>query len=269
MKELYTITVNKKEKVENKTVNDDGSITLKYEDKLTPVKVFLKQPSRRDREEMDMIYTAELQKCVSRGISTVDMIRRALLDGGGSISKFDLEEMDSLLKQIQEKNNVYEKLVAEKGDKDEIKSIESELGNLLQRYSDIEQSQIQLFSRSAESYAQKRTVIWCVLNLSYVTEGGENINVFRGPTFDSKLNNYYDYCEEEEKYAFELAAFDKAYIIYHGYTSGKLKSSEDFASVEANYDEELKSIEMDLEQKEQVVKEKTKKTKKSVDKVES
>lgn len=237
MKELYTITVNKKEKIEVKTENGDGSFTLKYEDKLTPVKVFLKQPSRRDREEMDMVYTAELQKCVARGILTSDLIRRALIDGGGSLSNLDLEEMDSLLKEIQEKNNIYQKLKLDKVEDEKITEIESELSKLIERYNTIEQTQFQHFSRSAESYAQKKTVIWSVLNLSYTQEGNNYSDVFRGPTFDSKLNNYYDYCEEEDKYDFELKTFDKAYVIYHGFLTGAAKDKEDFAAVEANLDE--------------------------------
>lgn len=237
MKELYTITVNKKEKIEVKTENGDGSFTLKYEDKLTPVKVFLKQPSRRDREEMDMVYTAELQKCVARGILTSDLIRRALIDGGGTLSTLDLEEMDSLLKEIQDKNNVYQKLKLDKTEGEEIDSLELELSKLIEKYNTIEQSQFQHFSRSAESYAQKKTVIWSVLNLSYIPAGSNYLEVFRGPTFDSKLNNYYDYCEEEEKYNFELKVFDKAYVMYHGFLTGAAKDKEDFAAVEVNLDE--------------------------------
>jgi hypothetical protein len=254
MKELYTITVNKKDKVENKTTNSDGSITIKYEEKLTPVKVFLKSPSRRDKEEMDMIYTAELQKCVTRGISTVDMIRRALLDGGGSISKLDLEEMDFLLKTIQEKSNLYQKLLSDKAPKEEIAPVETELTQLLTRYNDIENSQVQLFSRSAESYAQKRTVIWCVLNLSHLIsdDGKEYTQVFRGPTFDSKLNNYYDSCEEEDKYNFELAVFDRAYVMYHGYISGKLKDKADFEATEANLIED-QMVEKEVDKSEEAV----------------
>lgn len=237
MKELYTITINKKEKVEVKTENGDGTFTLKYEDKLTPIKVFLKQPSRRDREEMDMVYTAELQKCVARGILTNDLIRRALIDGGGSLSTLDLEEMDSLLKDIQDKNNIYQKLKLDKAEGEEVDKIELELSKLIEKYNTIEQSQFQHFSRSAESYAQKKTVIWSVLNLSYIQEDKNYSDVFRGPTFDSKLNNYYDYCEEEGKYDFELKTFDKAYVMYHGYLTGAAKTKEDFEAVEANLDE--------------------------------
>lgn len=208
MKALYKFTVNRPEKVEEKTQNEDGSVTIKTVTKDVPVEVFLKLPSRRDREEISVVYNGEYGNAIKRGLQTADVMRRSLLDSGGIIAQKDLERADELVKLITAKQNeIQEKTL----NGEDLTSASDDLQTLVNEFEQIERPNREIFARSVESHAQNKTIEWCVLNLSF--EGDHH--VFPGATHESKLSSYYDFCDDEENHKFELEVYNKATIVYY------------------------------------------------------
>lgn len=215
MKILYKFTVNKRQKAEEKTQNEDGSFTVRQVDKEVPIGVTLKHPSRRDREEISVVYNGEFGNAIKRGLQTNDVMRRSLLDSGGILAQKDLERADELLRLITVKENEIQQKTIEKED---TSKDNEDLQNLANEFERIERAQRDIFSRSVESHAQNKTIEWCVLNMSFAGEDP----VFPGNTHESKLSSYYDFCDDEDNHSFELEVYNTATVVYyHHILSGK------------------------------------------------
>lgn len=222
MKTLYTFKANKKEKVEEQVTNEDGSITIKKVDKFTPVEVYLKQPSRRDREDLAVVYNSEYGKALSKGIQSFDSLRKAVLDNGGMFAKQDLERADDLIRLIQHKSNEVQLYVTEGKPIDDL---EREIQDLTNEYAEYEKPKTALYAKSAEYEAKKNTIVWAVLNFTF-TKNQDYEYVFPGATYESRLNHYYDCCDNDSD--FEKEAFDKAYVCFHHHIEGNEVSKEYF-----------------------------------------
>jgi hypothetical protein len=219
MKILYTFTVPKKALVEETINNEDGSVTIKKVEKEVPVEVHLRQPSRRDREEISIVYNGEFGNAVKRGLQTSDVLRRALLDSGGIVAQNDLERADELVKLIIAKQNEIVQLKMENTD---ISDAEDDLNTLTEEFERLERPQREIFARSAESHAQNKTVEWCVLNMSMTKGERDYLYIFPGANSESKLSSYYDFCDDEKAHEWEIAVYNKATVVfYHYIVAGK------------------------------------------------
>ncbi len=226
MKILYTIKVSRKEKVEERTENEDGSFTVKNVDKDVPVEVHLKLPSRRDREEISLVYNAQYGMALGKGLQTADVVKRSLLDSGGIIARQDLERADEILKMYQQKEN---EIIEAKLEGLSVEDLEQERRELSAQFAELEEPQREIFSRTAEFFAESKTVEWCVLNLSYFKTDKDYYQVFGGATPDSKLTTYYDWCDEEDnKHVAELEAYAKATLVYYHHIMGGRTGEEYF-----------------------------------------
>jgi hypothetical protein len=219
MKILYVITVNKAQKVEETTDNEDGTKTVKTVDKLTPVEICLKLPSRRDREEISLVYNAQYGIALGKGLQTADVVKRSLLDSGGVITRQELERADEILKTFIQKKN---ELVAAEMEGADTTDLKQEIEDLTNEFTELERPQREIYSRTAEFYAESKSVEWCVLNMCYYKMDKDFYQVFDGPTTDGKLSNYYAMCDEPEKHMDKLDAYNKATLCYyHHILAGK------------------------------------------------
>lgn len=198
------------------------------------VDVYIKKPSRLDREEMSMIYNREFHKCLANGISTEEMIRRAVLDGGGAyLSKFDVETLHELYKEL---NALTLQVQQEKLDNLDTVSTEEKRLDVYKKIYSIESSQKGIFDNSAEALATKKSLVWAALNLTFTKSGDIYQYVFSGPTFDTKVSNYYEMCDDEDKFQFEMGCFDRSYIMIERFLSGDAETEDDFKTIESEID---------------------------------
>ena len=72
----------------------------------------------------------------------------------------------------------------------------------------------QVYDHSAESIAERNTVLWAVLNLTLWADGSP---LFAGNTDESKMNKYYQYFDEEDSYKTEIEAFQVSYLLLDAY----------------------------------------------------
>ncbi len=226
MKILYTLQLARTEKVETKTDNGDGSFTTKLTDHSIPVQVYLKLPSRRDREEISLVYNAQYGMALGKGLQPADVIKRSLLDSGGIVARQDLEVADDILKQYNQKRN---EIIAAQLEKLPTDELEKERLELAAQFERLEQPQREIYSRTAEFYAESKTVEWCVLNLSYYSQDKDYLPVFPGPTHDSRLTTYYEWCDEDDNaHAVEKDAYNNATLVYYHHLLGGHTSQEHF-----------------------------------------
>ena len=206
MKELYTFKVNKKTKLEEKVDNGDGSFTVRPVDGFEEAAVFLKLPSRHDREEISLTYKEYYGKALSRGLPMADILRRSLLDSGGVYSKSDLETAEQVINKIAEVKNKIQLNNISSEDKE---NLEGELLYLNELYDRVNKIDRNLWSNTAEAYAQDMTIHWAVLHLTFWDK--DKKEVFPGVTFESRLNSFYEMSDDPSLFTTELEIFSKSY----------------------------------------------------------
>lgn len=234
MNKLYTFNVNKKVKEEKRESNPDGSITLTYEDKLEPVRVFIKKPTLRERDDYSFVYDVAFSKAVTAGIQTWDMLRKSLLDSGGLDSRVDIEHLDKILKESQDLQAEYERLKDAGIEGEDIDAIQEKISKINKDYLTFQEKERSYFSKCAEARAQQKTIKWCVLNLLFYDVNPPTY-VFQGLNDESRENSYYELAEKHENDSedcVELKAFDKAFLFLEGWIKGTLKNEDDFKNVE-------------------------------------
>lgn len=213
MKKLYTFNVKIPiiEKVEEKT--DEGTLIKEVESFITRV-CDLKLPGRKDMEMMRIVQSAEFGLAVGKGVQTRETMRTAILDNGGfSYAKMDLDELEKILPELNKKRNEYQ---LAKLDGRETAEIEKEFTDLHSKVQEMEQKLTNVYEFSAETIAERNTIIWAVVNMTFWEDGNY---VFPGHTEESRMESYYDYFDEFEKHSAEIRAFSTAYIVYDAYLS--------------------------------------------------
>lgn len=200
--------------------------TYKKEKDGSEVEVAIKRLGRHDREEMALVYHKEFYKCLGSGISTEEMIRRAILDnGGGFLSKRDVEILHELYKEFSSLSAEVQRIKLDNGNTDEL---DLKVKEVFSQIYEIESANKSIFSNSAEALANRKALTWAALYSSFIKNGDTYTYIFDGPTFDSKLANYYDMCDDPEKYKFELQVFDRSYVMLERFISGDAEKEEDF-----------------------------------------
>lgn len=211
MKTLYKFNINKKEKVEER-IQEGDKITIQVVDKETPLEVILKLPNRKDRADWSIIYNVEFNKGLALGLQPIETLERCLAVNSGESAKRDSEKITDIYSKLVELSNTVKSLESE-GKIEESLEKKKEFEKLTDEYMELERPYKELQSKSAEFYAQDKTVAWCVLNLTYFNE---TTKVFPGTTFESKLEYYYELDEASPEYDI----FNKAYLCFYSYILG-------------------------------------------------
>lgn len=230
MNKLYSFKVDKIEKKELREEKEDGSVVLTYEDVSVPVGVTIKKPTVREKEHLSMIFDAAYSSAITGGIATESMMRRALLDSGGTESKLDVEYLDNIAKQAQNLQVEYDLAVKNGTSDEELDKIQEQIKSINDEYLQYREREQSIFSHSAEARAQKKTVLMSVLNLLFFEkDNGDHSYVFPGLNEEARENTYYEMAENDQATkTVEMRAFERAYVLIDGWLKGQIKSPEDF-----------------------------------------
>lgn len=194
--------------------------------------VKLKDISRRDKANLAVVYNAEYGKALSKGLAPNSTLRKRVLDGGGLLTKSEIEKSEELYRSVISKLNEKTSLTAE-GKTEEANSLNTEIEDLWAEYQEYEKPANILYSRSAEFEAEKNSVMWAIFTLTYINKDEVDREVFPGATHDSKLNYYYE-CLDQEK-ELEIDIFDKAYACFaQAIKNPDSKNEEYFNSITQN-----------------------------------
>ena len=238
MKLLYTFKVGKPSFVETTVKNEDGSETITKTKSEEKVEVYIKKPSHREIDEMDLFYSIQISDLQSKGVATNTMILNSYEDSGGLDSQKEVLAMKNLVEEIKKKRNQFLK---EQAEGIYTEHLMEELKNMSVKLEEYQQNLQSVFERSAESIAERRVSQWAVFNLIYIKDAEEYKHVFKGANYENKLNFYYDVLDDETgHYEFEQKVFTKGALLISSWLKRRLESQEDFELLESYIDEELK-----------------------------
>lgn len=212
-------------------VEKDGEKKIDTKD----VKILIKKPSRKEREEADLEYSRYFFKMQDAGLYTKQQVAKKYNDKGGDLSKpevdYYVELQTKLTTYTLEAQRYLSKL--DSATEEEKKKGEEALANITivkRQIVDFETQRSEVFNHTADNKAFIRLLNWFTVFLGYKEENGKTEPLFLGETFEDKLDYFEQKIDEEDKLI--LAVKDKlpAYIAY--WFSSGAKTKEDFKPIE-------------------------------------
>jgi hypothetical protein len=199
-KKIYEFIVKKEEEVDKiETKIEDGKeikITSKGKE-LVPRNFFIKKPTRSMFEEAELFYAVRLSEGIKAGLLTRSLLSKRYSNDGGALSEKDKEKYAEFYLKLFEKQNEYQKLsIKEKNERskdeqEQFDNLTAEIINLRTEIQDFEIAQASLFDQTAENRARNKTILWWILNLSYmIDKENKEACLFGEGTHEEKLAVY-------------------------------------------------------------------------------
>lgn len=246
---IYKFTVTTKSEVEKKSTveekDPESGETKKVEKVETvseeiPHEVIIYEPSRRQIEDADMEFSVEMSKCIKRGILTKAMMAKKYSDSGGLLTEEDSNSLMRLYRELSETQESLTRLNNRKNKSDEDVKKQADLtenfAELRRSIVDLETAYQNVFNHTADTKAQNKTILWYMLNLSYVKSGeGSIVPLFEGENDEQKQDSYY-IMDEKGDPVFDLAKEKLMTFVSFWYFSQN-PSQEDFENLEKDLEE--------------------------------
>jgi hypothetical protein len=233
MKKIYELVINKKELVDKtEVIKDDkgGEITqIKKIEEMVAHKFFMARPNRSQVDESEIFRAATESEYIRRGVISATLLQKRLLNDGGVLTEQEKKEYDTLRETFIEKQAIYAKIIEEnktEEQKNQTQVLIKELGDIMERMGQIENSSSSLYNRTAETLARNKTILWLTLNLSYEEKDGKNVPVFGAGDYEARLKKYDEIEEREDE--FEYSIIKKLLLICNLWYLGKATTKEDF-----------------------------------------
>ena len=251
----FHVPIEVSEKIEIDPIKDeDGNEIQQFKTikKEKPFKCAIKKPNRAIYEEGELFYSVEVSKYIQAGMLTKTLLAKRFANDGGTLTSHDQEHYAKLYSLLHTKEQEIQRIQLDTDNaKKRAKRLQAlivEITSIRQQLVEFESTQSALFDQTAEHKARNRTILWWVLNLSYIKdkddEAGKEVfkPLFEGEKLEDKLGSY-DAIEEDEdcekggpKEHFGLALKKFAYFVAFWY-SGQATDKEGFKAAEELLDE--------------------------------
>tara|TARA_Y100000593_G_scaffold72793_1_gene133739 strand:+ start:4564 stop:5505 length:942 start_codon:yes stop_codon:yes gene_type:complete len=235
MKKLFEFHLSKKTKetVKESSKNDKGETvtTEKETEKIHDQKVVLRKPNRSLHDEAELFYGVKLSEGIKAGLLTRALLAKRFSNDGGVLSEDDKGRYADLYLKLYETQLDIDRLSLqeEKTDSDDsrLEKLMVESSEIRRELTDFEMAQTQLFEQTAENRARNKTILWWLLNLSYLEdEKGKLSPVFSGDTYEEKLSMY-DSMEDSDDEFDENLLQKLIYYVSFWYV-GRVTNQEEF-----------------------------------------
>ena len=253
----FTVTIDKEVEETTTTTQDGKEITTKSKvTKGVPYTIVLKEPTRRERQEISLFSNIAYNKGINLGLlPKLVMTQKLSKDPNNPISGDDDKTLASMSSKLQELANDYIRLNAQSSN-ETTEAMERKERLLLEyialqkKVTDINTAYQSVFAHTAEQYSQNRSLVWLTLFLSYIkTAEGKYEPLFPGADFDAKEERLGEM--EDSADPIYMKAVEKLSTYTMLYFFGRASKPEDFAKIE---DEWMKQADADKLLKEQAAK---------------
>jgi ribosomal 50S subunit-recycling heat shock protein len=227
----FVTNVTKKVTKEEKRVENGEEITVKKEvDEIQPVKIIFMRPTRKQREEADMVYSKHLFWCMEQGLMTKQQIAKTYNDKGGDLSKPEIDLYVKLNKELADAVREAETFAS----KDPSTLTEEERKRNFQVLADVslikrelidfETQRAAIFDATADQKAFYKALSWYTVFLTYKEVEGKISPLFQGETFDDKLDTYDRLLDDEDELITNIRSKLSSIIAYWFTANPKTKA---------------------------------------------
>lgn len=242
-KELYSFIIEKEiqstETVKEKRGEEEVEVTKKVMKKV-PLKVILKQPSRKEREEVDMVYSISYGKCIDKGCLTRQMIAKKYDDIGGFLTKDESTQYSKLYFDFYNSQTELTRLESIGVDnlsdlqKEKRKELIIDIASQKRELISFENAKDNLFQHTAEEKAKRKAMFWLLLNLTYISDPGDEKEApypfFEGSKDEEKEQDFEDKEDEEDQILLKIYQKIITFLVF--YWEGYANSNESFEKIQ-------------------------------------
>lgn len=243
---LHQFIVNIDKEIEETTTRTENGKEITEKVKITkavPHTVVLKEPSRREKQDLAMFQGVAYSEAINIGLlPRLIMTQKLSKDPSNPISGDEDRTLASMNARLGELANDYIRLNANSNSeteefKDKKIKISIEWEALRKKVVDINTAYQSVFAHTAEQYQQNRALTWLTLFLTFVKVGDKHEPMFFGNDIKSKEEKLGDLEDNLDK--LYMGALDKLATYWMLFYFGRAANSEEFAKVEAQWNKEI------------------------------
>lgn len=248
-KTLHSFVVNLDKEVTETTTREENGQKITVESKSiksVPTTVLLKEPSRRERQELTLFQQVTYNKAIELGLLPKIVMQQKLAKDSGALSVGDDKSIAAMAARLHELSTEYLRLTMDKApETDETKTRKEKLlqeyGALYQRAEELNASYQSVYAYTADTYTQNKTLSWLLLFLTYAraTPGAAPTPMFAGSDFTAKENHAGDMDDAGDLLWKAVTDKDRLNKYWQLYLFNQANKTEDFVK----HEEEWKRLE--------------------------
>lgn len=247
-KTLHSFVVNIDKEVTEVTTTEENGQKVTRESKTTksvPHTIVLKEPSRRERQDLSLFQGVMYNEAISKGLlPKVVMQQKVGRDAASPLSEDEDKNIAAMNARLQELSNDYMRINANREpDNDELKARKDRLlleySALYKKVEDLNTAYQSVYAYTAENYMQTKTLSWLSLFLTYLktTPDAKPEPMFPGTDFATKEEKAGDMDDIGD--ALYKAALEKLPTYWMLYLFNRANKPEDFARIEEEWAKQL------------------------------
>jgi hypothetical protein len=234
IKKLYSFTIDKEQEVDETVISKDDKgaevKTITKAKKNVPQKFFVRQPNQTLKEEAQWFHGKVFADGMKRGLLTNALLVKKYDDDNGFFSDKEQTRYIKLYSDLIQNDVEYKRLSIKADKTEEDKTKEKEiLGENIRIRQEIQSYQTtkqNLFSATADSIAENKTIIWWILNLAYKDDEKEGVEFFGEGDYAKKLNKLEEIEDSED--AFDKKAMTEFIFYITLWAYNQVKSPKEF-----------------------------------------
>ncbi len=258
-KTLHSFVVNIDKEITKTVTREENGQKITVESKVTeavPYTVVLKEPSRRERQDLDLFQKITYSKAIDLGMLPKAKMQQIMSkDAKSALSEDDDKNIAAMTAHLEELSDAYKKLNSSENPlNDELKAskekILTEYLALYKKVEDLNTSYQSLYAYTAETYMQTETLNWLTLFLTYLktTPDAKPEPLFPGADYATKKDRSGD-MEDASDPLFK-ASVERLATYWHLYLFNRANKPEDFERIETAWkkrEEEIAKMKADAE----------------------
>lgn len=222
---------------EEKRIENGEEITVKKDvEEKVPVAINFHRPSRKQKEEADVTYSQKLFSLMEKGIMTKQQIAKVYNNGGGDLSKTEVDIYvklnTDLASALRDSEYLGRKDPSTWDESEKLKNIEiiSNISLIKRDLIEFETQRAAIFEHCADQKAFYHVLSWYVVNLSFKEIGGVSEPLFPGETFEEKLDKYEELIENDDELISNIRTKLNSIVAY--WFSAQPKTKQDWLPIE-------------------------------------
>jgi hypothetical protein len=211
--------------------NGAETITRKPIKKEVPVKIFIQKPTRSLRESGEEYYAITLSDNLTKGVISRALLEKRIREDGGILDTKEEKELENLTNKLIEAQTKISELGLEttktEENKQNLKKLQDDIVEIQRKLQALYVRNQNIFENTAEERAQRKSLTWWILNLTYIQEDGD-----KEPKayFSGNMNEKFKKLEiiEDGEDEFGLTIYSQVYFYVYLWLFQGLTSPEDF-----------------------------------------
>lgn len=245
---LHSFTIHLDREVQKTSTREENGQVITTTSKVTepvPVTVILKEPSRREKQELVLFQSVTYNKAIELGLLPKLVMQQKLgKDATNPLSQEEDANLRAMTERLMELSTDFMQLSSAETIIDDKESVKERKERLLVEYMALQSKVIDMraayqsvYEHTAERYTENKTLQWLTLFLSYVSEPGSSDSVprplFPGSDYAAKEDKLGDL--EDAKDEMYMKALEKLPYCWMLFLYGKASTPEEFAKVEEEF----------------------------------